>query len=439
MRATLGEAPALFASVAGTTSRDREPSVERFLTGRTVTLQDYTDIRDALLDPALSRTFDVRTWEDGNIRAGIVSVIHGPEHRARRRLENTQFRRDRLYAYEKDLFPGVCEAEVSALPREETVDLLRIAGRLSMTLSARRTGIDHDGSAAALDRLVELVLIFSRGSAILDIVGDRTAVEEEVRAAYRAFDEEFFGASYARRVEFVRAAGADGSQEAADVLEVLVAADLPRDLVLRECAIFLQGGTTTSSHTVCSLFDLLWSSDDAERSMARLRADLPFAQRCVHETLRLRPTTPVIRRYVEAATEVAGRTLETGDTLRLEVRTAHHRAEEQFGADPGRFDPDRRTHPDVPLWGLSFGGGAHQCIGRSVAGGFPVGGPQEAGTTDPSAGLVGLIAMQVHTLASHGIMPDPADPPRLDDATDRGSRWATFPVRFPHQRRTEVG
>ena len=109
-------------------------------TGAAVTLSDYDDIREALRDPALSRSFDKRSWDAGNIRAGIVSIIHGDEHRERRRIENTQFRRERLFAYEKDLFPTVCDALVAALPVGEPVDLLRVSGRMSMALSAKRTG-----------------------------------------------------------------------------------------------------------------------------------------------------------------------------------------------------------------------------------------------------------------------------------------------------------
>lgn len=393
-------------------------------TGATVTLSDYDDIREALRDPALSRSFDKRSWDEGNIRAGIVSIIHGDEHRERRRIENTQFRRDRLFAYEKNLFPTVCDALVAALPVGEPVDLLRVSGRMSMALSAKRTGIDHDGSVESLDRLVVLVLIFSKGSAILDIRGDRSEVEEEVRSAYRDFDAEFFGASYDRRT--LAAAGGVASE---DVLEVLIAGGFPRDLVLRECAIFLQGGTTTSSHTVCSLFDLLWASADSAESRLRLVDDVAFAQRCVHETLRLRPTTPVIRRLVEANTSVAGHQLEKGDVVLLDVREAH-RDPRWFGAEPLRFDPERTVDPAVPLWGLAFGGGSHQCIGRSVAGGFPVGGHPEDQAIDPAARLFGLIALQVMTLARHGLVPDADRPPRLDDTTDRGSRWATYPARI---------
>src|SRR5207247_6562037 len=80
----------------------------------TITFDRYEDIRAALFDPNLSRTFDKRSYEDGNIRAGIVSIAHGAVHRARRRVENTQFRADVLRLYERELFPR-SEAHTSEL------------------------------------------------------------------------------------------------------------------------------------------------------------------------------------------------------------------------------------------------------------------------------------------------------------------------------------
>jgi hypothetical protein len=50
----------------------------------TVVLRGYDAIRQALFDPNLSRTFDTRSYEEGNIRDGVVSVSHGALHRALR-------------------------------------------------------------------------------------------------------------------------------------------------------------------------------------------------------------------------------------------------------------------------------------------------------------------------------------------------------------------
>ena len=72
------------------------------------------DIRAALFDPNLSRSFDKRSYEQGNIRDGVVSIAHGAMHRARRRVENTQFRADVLRLYERELFPKVMNTLLDA-------------------------------------------------------------------------------------------------------------------------------------------------------------------------------------------------------------------------------------------------------------------------------------------------------------------------------------
>ena len=57
-----------------------------------ILIDDYTSIKEALTNPSLSRTFDKRTYEQGNVREGVVSIMHGQAQRDRRRLENMQFR-----------------------------------------------------------------------------------------------------------------------------------------------------------------------------------------------------------------------------------------------------------------------------------------------------------------------------------------------------------
>ena len=52
----------------------------------TIVLDRYVEIREALFNPNLSRTFDDRSYAEGNIRDGVVSISHGPVHRARRRI-----------------------------------------------------------------------------------------------------------------------------------------------------------------------------------------------------------------------------------------------------------------------------------------------------------------------------------------------------------------
>ena len=108
----------------------------------TITFDAFDDIRAALFDSNLSRTFDRRSYDEGNIRAGIVSISHGALHRARRRVENTQFRADVLRLYERELFPRVMDKLLDVLIDGEQVDLFPIGELLSVVLAARRAGVD---------------------------------------------------------------------------------------------------------------------------------------------------------------------------------------------------------------------------------------------------------------------------------------------------------
>jgi len=152
-----------------------------------IVFERYGDIREALFAKELSRTFDTRSWAEGNIRDGVVSIQHGPVHRARRRVENSQFRPDRLRLYERELFGDVLERWIPRLIVDDHANLFLLGEMLSVVLAAKRAGIDHDpDSLPELERLVHYVDVFSQGAAILDAKDP-----EAVRTLYRATMAEF--------------------------------------------------------------------------------------------------------------------------------------------------------------------------------------------------------------------------------------------------------
>ncbi|HEU4571603.1 MAG TPA: cytochrome P450, partial [Candidatus Limnocylindrales bacterium] len=157
----------------------------------------------------------------------------------------------------------------------------------------------------------------------------------------------------------------------------------------------------------------------------RLLDDRLFAQRVVHETLRLRPTTPKIKRRAEADTTVAGQAIPRDALVVLDVATAN-RDPRLFGPNADEFDPDRPLDDDVSRWGLSFGGGPHQCPGRTVAGGFPV--PGDFSADDEH--LFGLVALMIQAVVRRGVRPDPEREPVRDTRTERYTRWSEYPVVF---------
>jgi cytochrome P450 len=402
----------------------------------TVVFDRFEDIRAALYDTNLSRTFDRRSYDEGNIRDGIVSISHGAVHRARRRVENSMFRAEVLRLYERDLFPRIMNDLLDVLITSEAVDLFPIGEQLSVVLAARRAGIDHDpASVDQLRTLVRLVDAFSQGAAILD-AKDPDAVRALVRDAYAEFDRDFVRPSWTRRAALIERSrrGELGEDELPqDILTVLLLHREDPSLalgddgrVVREVATYLQGGTHTSAQTLVNALDLMFDLGDRGTSLIRRAAgDALFAQRAIAETLRLRPTTPQMRRRAEADTEVAGVRIPKDSVVLLDVVKANRDAR-LFGERPDEFDSDRAVDPEVQRWGLAFGAGPHQCPGRSVGGGFPVPGSFEVGDEH----VFGLVALELQAIARRGVGLDPSRASEKDTRTARFTRWSHFYVRF---------
>lgn len=405
----------------------------------TITFDRYDDIRAALFDANLSRTFDRRSYDEGNIRDGIVSISHGALHRTRRRIENTQFRAEVLRLYERDLFPKVMNDLLDRLITSEHVDLFPIGEALSVVLAARRAGIECDpASLDQLRTLVRLVDAFSQGSAILD-ARDPDAVRTLVREAHEEFTRDFVRPAWERRAALIESArrGERSTDELPqDILTVLLlhredpSLELADDgRVVREVATYLQGGTHTSAQTLVNSLDLMFAEPDADALLERCAHDTLFAQRVVQETLRLRPTTPKAKRRAEADTEVAGTRIPQDALVVLDL-AAGNRDRSVWGPEADAFDPDREVPANVPRWGLSFGAGAHQCPGRAVGGGFPVPGTFEVDGDH----VYGLVALEVQAVARRGVRPDAERRPERDLRTERFTRWLHYYVTFGTRR-----
>jgi cytochrome P450 len=398
--------------------------------------ETYDEIREGLYHRDLTRKYDDRSFEEGNPRADILSMLHGSEHRERRRMENPLFRRNALIQYERDLFPEVLN-NVLATQQHGPVDLFRLAGALSVVLAARRAGIDHDGTMEQLGELWDHVLMIAQASAILDQVGDKDKILSEVSEALVEFGREFVGPSQRRREQLLDAYEADGEPEPPDDL-ITTALGYRRDgrlelddgIIIREAGLYLHGGSHTSAQTTCNTFYYLLGFDGRNEPhpvLERIAADPSWAQRAVHETLRLRPTTPRLQRRAVRDLTLGGVEIPAGSRVVFDVRTAN-RDPQRYGDDPEVFNPDRQLAEGTALWGLSFGAGSHICIGRSVAGGFPL---QQRELRDGVGGeqhLYGLVALIVRAIAACGVSSIADDPPELDTRTDRGTRWARFPI-----------
>ena len=393
-----------------------------------VTVSTFEDARDAYRQKELRQAL----YDAGEIIMGDVLVnLHGDEHRGRRRLENRLFRRDTFAVYERDLFPAVVEDTLKPHAAAGRSELVELSHEMMMNLAALTAGVDRPlGTQDESLDLYRYLMKFIEGATLAHSTRDKAEVSAEVQAALEEFDAEFLTPSVERRRGLLAAfeRGEIGEDDLPrDVLTVLLRNEddlhLPYEVLRREIAFFLLAGAHTSATAYTRSIDRIftWVAAHPEDGAA-IHADPLFVQRCVHETIRLNPSSPVGMRWALAdVTLRSGVTVPAGGKLVIDLM-AVNRDPSVFGSNADEFDP-RRPRPDgVAPYGLSFGSGMHACIGQDMAGGLVPG-------TASGEHLVGLVAVAVRATFDHGVAPDPDDPPVMDTATKR-PYWGRYPVLF---------
>lgn len=395
-----------------------------------ITVATYEQARDAFRSKDLRQAL----YDEGDVvMADVLVNLHGDDHRSRRRLENRLFRRDTHVRYERELFPPIVEATLAPHVERGHAELVGLSHEMMMNLAAATAGVDRpDGTPAETERLYRYLMVFIQGATLAHHTGDREAKRCEVAQALAEFDEEFLVPSIARRRRLLAEVDAGSLDEGAlprDVLTTLLRNEddlhLPDDVVLREIAFFLLAGAHTSATAfVRTLHQLFALADEQPADAERARHDLAFLQRCVHETVRLQPSSPIAQRWALADVELVGDVhVPAGARVTIDLMAAN-RDPAAFGADADAFDPHRELPPGVAPWGLSFGLGMHACIGQDLAAGIDPARPGFA--EDPLHGLVPFAVQAVLLAGGH---PDPAEAPTLDPESARGY-WGRYPVAF---------
>lgn len=393
-----------------------------------VIISNYEEAREAFRQKQLRQAL----YDAGDVvMADVLVNLHGEEHRARRRLENRLFRRDSQVRYERELFPPIVASTLAPHVRAGRAELVGLSHQMMMNLAAFTAGVDRpEGSPAETARLYSYLMRFIEGATLAHYSGDREAKRAEVAAALAAFDVEFLRPSIERRrLELARsAAGEIGEEELPrDVLTVLLRnrddLDLPDDVVLRETCFYLLAGAHTSATAFVRTLDVIFEMEStAPADAERARHDLGFLQRCVHETIRLQPSSPVAMRWaLEEVRLSTGRCIQPGDRVVIDLMSAN-RDVTAFGPTAQRHDPHRDLPPGVAPWGLSFGLGMHACIGQELAAGTDV-----LSSPDVQDRLYGLVPVAVQAMLGAGAHRDPMHPPMLDPESERGY-WSNYPV-----------
>lgn len=391
----------------------------------TVTVTTYDDVLACFRSKHLRQAL----YDAGEVvMADVLVNLHGDDHRQRRRLENRLFRRDAHERYERELFPAVIEESMAPHLAAGGCELVELSHQLMMNLAALTAGVDRPlGTVEESLHLYDYLMRFIEGATLAHYTGDREAKRAEVASALARFEAEFLVPSIERRQELLEVEGAGGASAPDDVLTVLLRNDdalhLPPDVVLREICFFLLAGAHTSAtaftRTLHHLFGWLRDHpDDADR----LRADRLFLQRCVHETIRLQPSSPIAMRWaIEEVTLPTGQVVPEGACVVMDL-LAVNRDPDVWGADAEDFDPTRALPEGRMPWGLSFGSGMHACIGQDLAGGLAW-----SPDRDPADHLFGLVPIAVQWMIEHGARPDPDRAAVLDPTNERGY-WSAYPV-----------
>jgi len=396
----------------------------------TITLTRIPEALAALRNEGLAQSL----YDEGKvIMEGTLLTLHGEAHRTRRMLEFRVFRRSFFRWYETEVFPRALAEVLGPTVASGGCDLVDFGFRITMNLTADFAGVDRpERSPAETAALLALVKTFSEGATLVHSTRNRDEVRDEVRAALREFERHFLQPSIAVRQRLLERHARGEIDEAAlpkDVLTVLLRnedrLDLPPDLLCREIAFYLQAGShSTGNSTVHAVHNIFQWMAAHPGDRARIATDPLFLQRCVHESFRLHPASPVAWRKPVCPLQLAdGTPVSIDDRVEIDLWTAN-RSRDAFGEDADVFNPHRRVTPGNEPFGLTFGTGVHTCLGRDLDGGLV-----PKGDVDPLTHSLGIVTMLVKALLDAGATPDPRRPPEMATYTARPN-WGTYPVIF---------
>ncbi len=395
----------------------------------TFTVSGYEAASDTLRNPQLAQSL----YDEGAvIMQDVLLVLHGAPHRARRLLELRVFRRDFFRHYEQSVFPATLAQTIAQTALRGRVDLMDLGYGITMNLTADFAGVDRPrGDTAETSALRRMVGIFGEGATLVHSTRDKDLVRAEVRAALDAFRTRFYQPSMERRRGLVARFVASEIAEHAlprDVLTVLLRnedkVELAPDLMMREIAFYLQAGShSTANATTHAFHDVVTWCAAHPADTDRIRTDPLFLQRCVHESLRLHPASPVAERRPTCPVALAGDAgkADVIDTVVVNMAAAN-RDPAVFGADAECFNPHRSLPAGIPPWGLTFGVGSHTCLGRDLDGGMV-----PRADTDPATHQYGIVPLLVRALLERNARPDPDRPATRSDQTERPN-WGTYPI-----------
>jgi len=362
----------------------------------------------------------------------VLVNLHGKEHQMRRKVEAKILRPNFYRWYETEVFKKTLDETITPYLKEGKADLVDLSYRILLNLTADFSGIDRPNkSVAETERILSMLRTFGKAATLGQAKGDKDAISNEINDSIEAFNKEFYKPSKQKRLEYLnrfKLGEISESDVPKDVLTELLKNQeklgLSDDIILKETAFYLLAGAFTSIHTLTHAMHELFERMKDPTQENRLMKEPIYLQRCIHESMRLHPSSPTAMRRPTCPYQTNdGKTLNNSDTLVINLMEAN-RDVSVFGLDAKEHNPERNLPSGVPPYGLSFGKGMHACIGVNLAAGII---PKE--DTDPLTHQYGIITLTAKKLLEYGAAPNKNKPGVVDRSTVRNN-WSSYPILF---------
>ena len=362
----------------------------------------------------------------------VLVNLHGKEHQMRRKVEAKILRPNFYRWYETEVFKKTLDETITPYLKEGKADLVDLSYRILLNLTADFSGIDRPNkSVAETERILSMLRTFGKAATLGQAKGDKDAISNEINDSIEAFNVEFYKPSKQKRLEYLnrfKLGEISESDVPKDVLTELLKNQgklgLSDDIILKETAFYLLAGAFTSIHTLTHAMHELFERMKDPTQENRLMKEPIYLQRCIHESMRLHPSSPTAMRRPTCPYQTNdGKTLNNSDTLVINLMEAN-RDVSVFGLDAKEHNPERNLPSGVPPYGLSFGKGMHACIGVNLAAGII---PKE--DTDPLTHQYGIITLTAKKLLEYGAAPNKNKPGVVDRSTVRNN-WSSYPILF---------
>ncbi len=319
------------------------------------TLTRFSDVRDLLFDRSLKVSSEAAM--PGSAHALIKELLpddlaalpaplflqDDPAHKRLRKLVAPAFSQKSIDAL---------ETQISALA-DELIDAMPMQGAVEIV----------DGFAAPLPARIICQILGVEASEATHFRAWSEAVINELHPLATAPQREAAIAAHRELVAYfrhdlTRRQHAPGNGLIGELARAAFErGDLVEDEAISLCVNLLVAGHYTTTDLISNLVHLLLENP---QERAKLDANPQLWPAAVEEALRFEPPTPLLARICPVSGQRFGRDFEQGEAINVFIAAANR--------DPRAYDePDcfNVTRPHRPH--LSFGGGAHYCLGAPLA------------------------------------------------------------------------